>query len=97
MFVCSSTNRPKRSDWSCDGTRRSRSARTTSVSAVLGGLRTFRDEGLTSVSADMKLSPNVGSDRSWVWNVHADYAEGEPSPETLAIRFGNSDSGLIAR
>ena len=40
----------------------------------------------------MKLSPNVGSDRSWVWNVHADYAEGEPTAETLAIRFGNSES-----
>jgi Ran-binding protein 1 len=40
----------------------------------------------------MKLSPNVGSDRSWVWNVPADYSEGEPSAETLAIRFGNSDS-----
>ena len=40
----------------------------------------------------MKLSPNVGSDRSWVWNVAADYAEGEASAETLAIRFGNSES-----
>ena len=44
------------------------------------------------VSSEMKLSPNVGSDRSWVWNVHADFADGEGSPETLAIRFGNSDS-----
>jgi Ran-binding protein 1 len=43
----------------------------------------------------MKLSPNVGSDRSWVWNVVADYAEGEPSAETLAIRFGNSESRSI--
>ena len=40
----------------------------------------------------MKLSPNVGSDRSWVWNVAADYAEGGPTNETLAIRFGNSES-----
>jgi Ran-binding protein 1 len=46
----------------------------------------------SAVSADMKLSPNVGSDRSWVWNVLADYAEGEPTAETLAIRFGNSES-----
>jgi Ran-binding protein 1 len=44
------------------------------------------------VTTEMKLSPNVGSDRSWVWNVHADYADGEPSAETLAIRFGNSES-----
>lgn len=40
----------------------------------------------------MKLSPNVGSDRSWVWNVAADVSEGEPEAQTLAIRFGNSDS-----
>jgi Ran-binding protein 1 len=40
----------------------------------------------------MNLAPNVGSDRSWVWNVAADYAEGEPTAETLAIRFANSDS-----
>ena len=41
---------------------------------------------------DMKLSPNVGSDRSWVWNAAADVSEGEPEPQTLAIRFANSDS-----
>lgn len=46
------------------------------------------------VSADMKLSPNVGSDRSWVWNAGADYAEGEPTAETLAIRFGTAESEL---
>jgi Ran-binding protein 1 len=40
----------------------------------------------------MNLQANVGSDRSWVYNVAADYSEGEPSAETLAIRFGNSDS-----
>jgi len=45
-----------------------------------------------SISADMKLQPNVGSDRSWVWKVAADYAENEPSPETLAIRFANSEN-----
>ena len=41
---------------------------------------------------DMKLSPNVGSDRSWVWNAAADVSEGEPEPCTLAIRFANSES-----
>lgn len=40
----------------------------------------------------MKLSPNVGSDRSWVWNAAADVSEGEPEAQTLAIRFGNSES-----
>lgn len=52
---------------------------------------------LTSVSSDMKLAPNVGSDRSWVWNVAADYAEGEAAPETLAIRFGNAESEWKSR
>ena len=41
----------------------------------------------------MKLSPNVGSDRSWVWNASADVSEGEPEAQTLAIRFANSESG----
>ncbi|RYP72413.1 hypothetical protein DL771_004208 [Monosporascus sp. 5C6A] len=41
---------------------------------------------------DMKLSPNVGSDRSWVWNAAADVSEGEPEAVTLAIRFANSEN-----
>lgn len=45
----------------------------------------------------MKLQPNVGSDRSWVYKVHADYAEGEPTAETLAIRFANSESELSVK
>lgn len=44
------------------------------------------------VTSDMKLAPNVGSDRSWVYNVAADVADGEATAETLAIRFANSDS-----
>lgn len=46
----------------------------------------------TLVTPEMKLSPNVGSDRSWVWNVAADVSEGEPEAQTLAIRFANSES-----
>jgi len=42
----------------------------------------------------MKLSPNVGSDRSWVWNAAADVSEGEPEAQTLAIRFANSESNF---
>ena len=47
-----------------------------------------------TVVPDMKLSPNVGSDRSWVWNAAADVSEGEPEAQTLAIRFANSESKL---
>jgi len=44
------------------------------------------------VTSDMRLQLNIGSDRSWVWKVAADFSENPPTPETLAIRFANSDS-----
>jgi len=47
------------------------------------------------VVPDMKLSPNVGSDRSWVWNTSADVSEGEPEAQTLAIRFANSENANL--
>lgn len=47
------------------------------------------------VVPDMKLSPNVGSDRSWVWNASADVSEGEPEAQTLAIRFANSENANV--
>jgi Ran-binding protein 1 len=43
------------------------------------------------VSPDMRLQPNIGSDRSWVWKVVADYSEDPPTSETLAIRFANAE------
>lgn len=48
-----------------------------------------------TVVPDMKLSPNVGSDRSWVWNAAADVSEGEPEAQTLAIRFANPESEYL--
>ncbi|KAH6693737.1 RanBP1 domain-containing protein [Plectosphaerella plurivora] len=44
---------------------------------------------------EMKLSPNVGSDRSWVWNAAADVSEGEPEAVTFAIRFANSENANL--
>ncbi|KAL4241171.1 Ran binding protein RanBP1-like protein [Abortiporus biennis] len=44
------------------------------------------------ITSDMKLQPNIGSDRSWVWKVLADYSENPPTAETLAIRFANADN-----
>ena len=41
------------------------------------------------------MAPNVGSDRSWVYNVVADYADNVPKPELLAIRFANSENAQI--
>ncbi|XP_048848704.1 ran-specific GTPase-activating protein [Brienomyrus brachyistius] len=40
----------------------------------------------------MDLKPNAGSDRAWVWNTHADFADEHPKPELLAIRFLNAES-----
>ncbi|KAF5393552.1 hypothetical protein D9757_000272 [Collybiopsis confluens] len=45
-----------------------------------------------AITAEMRLQPNIGSDRSWVWKVAADYSESPPTSETLAIRFANADN-----
>jgi Ran-binding protein 1 len=45
-----------------------------------------------SITSDMHLQPNIGSDRSWVWKAIADMSEGAPSSETLAIRFATADN-----
>lgn len=47
------------------------------------------------VVPEMRLSPNVGSDRSWVWTATADVSEGEPVVQTLAIRFANSENANL--
>uniref|UniRef100_A0A3Q3WVR1 Ran-specific GTPase-activating protein n=1 Tax=Mola mola TaxID=94237 RepID=A0A3Q3WVR1_MOLML len=38
------------------------------------------------------LKPNSGSDRAWVWNTLADYADECPKAELLAIRFLNAEN-----
>eukprot|EP01125_Pyxidicula_operculata_P010113 TRINITY_DN3332_c0_g1_i1.p1 TRINITY_DN3332_c0_g1~~TRINITY_DN3332_c0_g1_i1.p1 ORF type:complete len:178 (+),score=46.84 TRINITY_DN3332_c0_g1_i1:38-571(+) len=40
----------------------------------------------------MELKPNVGNDKSWVYQVPADFSDEEPKPETLAIRFANPEN-----
>ncbi|XP_061923454.1 E3 SUMO-protein ligase RanBP2 isoform X2 [Entelurus aequoreus] len=42
------------------------------------------------ITTDMLLKPNAGSDKSWAWNA-IDYADEEPKPEQLAIRFKSVD------
>lgn len=44
------------------------------------------------IMPEYKLNTNVGSDRSWVYNVASDVSEGEPEAQTLAIRFANSEN-----
>lgn len=43
----------------------------------------------------MDLKPNAGSDRAWVWNTLADYADECPKAELLAIRFLNAESKYL--
>uniref|UniRef100_A0A8C5M3E9 Ran-specific GTPase-activating protein n=1 Tax=Leptobrachium leishanense TaxID=445787 RepID=A0A8C5M3E9_9ANUR len=44
------------------------------------------------VTPSMELKPNAGSDRAWVWNTCADYADEAPKQELLAIRFLNAEN-----
>jgi len=49
------------------------------------------------ITPDMSLSPNVGSDRSWVYGTSADLSDENegivgPKAETLAVRFSNSEN-----
>ena len=43
------------------------------------------------ITTDMKLQPNAGSDRSWVWSTLADFSEQECKAEQLAVRFKTED------
>ena len=42
----------------------------------------------------MELKPHSSSEKAFVWSTPADYADEEPKPETLAIKFGNIESKL---
>jgi Ran-binding protein 1 len=65
---------------------------TKKVRLVMRRDKTFKVCANHLITPDMTLAPNVGSDRSWVWNVAADVSEGTPEKQTLAIRFANSDN-----
>jgi Ran-binding protein 1 len=43
-----------------------------------------------AVDPRIKLEPNVGSDRSWVWSAF-DFAEGDLKETVFALRFADSD------
>ncbi|CAL8371149.1 unnamed protein product [Arctogadus glacialis] len=46
------------------------------------------------INADTLLKPNAGSDKSWVWNA-IDYADEQPKPEQLAIRFKTAEEAML--
>ncbi len=47
-----------------------------------------------SITADMALKPNAGSDKSWVWYA-MDYADEIPKTEQLAIHFKTADEAAL--
>jgi len=63
---------------------------TTKIRLVMRRDKTLKVCANHAITSDMNLQPNIGSDRSWVWKVAADYSESPPTAETLAIRFANS-------
>ncbi|VDB90169.1 unnamed protein product [Peniophora sp. CBMAI 1063] len=65
---------------------------TTKVRLVMRRDKTLKVCANHLISSEMKLQPNIGSDRSWVWKVAADYSETPATSETLAIRFANSEN-----
>ncbi|XP_007537178.2 E3 SUMO-protein ligase RanBP2 isoform X1 [Erinaceus europaeus] len=46
------------------------------------------------ISSDMRLTPNAGSDRSFVWHA-LDYADELPKPEQLAIKFKTPEEAAL--
>ncbi|KAI0335512.1 hypothetical protein GY45DRAFT_1240517 [Cubamyces sp. BRFM 1775] len=65
---------------------------TKKVRLVMRRDKTYKVCANHAISSDMRLQPNIGSDRSWVWKVAADYSENPPTSETLAIRFANAEN-----
>ena len=49
------------------------------------------------ITADMELKENAGSDRSWVWSVNADFADGVAKSELFAVRFKNREDAAKFR
>lgn len=89
----SNTRKMARLDWSCGEIRLTKFAPTTTVRFPQNDIiRAHLLIVSSSVIPDMRLAPNVGSDRSWVWNTSADVSEGEAEAQTLAIRFANPES-----
>jgi E3 SUMO-protein ligase RanBP2 len=49
------------------------------------------------ITQEMTLKPNAGSEKSWVWNTVADFADEVAKQETLAVRFKSSEVALSFR
>jgi Ran-binding protein 1 len=86
---------PKAAEWKERGTgdvRLLAHKETKKIRLVMRRDKTLKVCANHAITADMRLQPNIGSDRSWVWKVAADYSESPPTAETLAIRFVNAEN-----
>jgi len=86
---------PESNEWKERGTgdvRLLHNKETRKVRLVMRRDKTLKVCANHMITTDMKLQPNIGSDRSWVWKVAADYAETPATSETLAIRFANAEN-----
>lgn len=86
---------PNNSEWKERGTgdvRLLQHKATKKVRVLMRRDKTLKVCANHMITNDMKLQPNIGSDRSWVWKVTADISDGEPQAETLAIRFANAEN-----
>jgi len=86
---------PANSEWKERGTGEVRLLAhkdTKKVRLVMRRDKTLKVCANHAITSDMRLQPNIGSDRSWVWKVAADVSDGEPVAETLAIRFANAEN-----
>ncbi|KAG2470495.1 RANG protein, partial [Polypterus senegalus] len=72
-----------------EASREERRARSSTLEVIR---RHPDNHGRSEVAPLMELKPNAGSDRAWVWNTHADFADEHPKPELLAIRFLNAEN-----
>uniref|UniRef100_A0A224YYL2 Ran-specific GTPase-activating protein n=1 Tax=Rhipicephalus zambeziensis TaxID=60191 RepID=A0A224YYL2_9ACAR len=54
--------------------------------------KTFKVCANHYVHPGMELKPSHGSDKAWVWSTLADFADEEPKPELLALRFGSVEN-----
>eukprot|EP01121_Diplochlamys_sp_Union-15-3_P002583 TRINITY_DN122_c0_g1_i3.p1 TRINITY_DN122_c0_g1~~TRINITY_DN122_c0_g1_i3.p1 ORF type:complete len:301 (-),score=87.96 TRINITY_DN122_c0_g1_i3:85-855(-) len=57
--------------------------------------KTFKICANHYILPSMKLEVNVGSDRSWVWNCPADFADETAKEEVFAIRFANVENAQL--
>ena len=56
--------------------------------------KTHKICALHQVSPKIVLKPTVGSDKSWLWNVYADYADEKPTSEVFAMKFQNQEAAM---